>query len=333
MVRGGYVRRAPIPPFGFVLMRLNRLQALRAVMETGSVTEASRRIHRTQPQISRLISALEDEVGFSLFSRQGRGLIPTQECLRFYEGTRHILAGFEEVSRIADSIRTQQDAWLRILTQPYFAYSVTPGAIAEFSRRHPRVRVSLEVRSRVDVGLWMSGQQFDLGLAALPIDFPGIRSHPFADVRLVIAMQAGHRLAAKTVLTPDDIKDEPFIALRPFTLLRQRIDDLMEKQRLPLRLVMETSSGQSACQLAALGVGIALADPILAMNVPGIVLRDFEPALSIPYGFLLPRSYAPSEQAREFARLFVRIVKETAPDRVQLITLPPTDDDGLFSAF
>jgi len=309
-------------------MRLNRLQALRAVMETGSVTEASRRIHRTQPQISRLISALEDEVGFSLFLRQGRGLIPTQECLRFYESTRHILAGFEEVSRIADSIRNQQDAWLRILTQPYFAYSVTPTAIAEFARTHPRVRVSMEVRSRVDVGLWMSGQQFDLGVAALPIDFPGIRSRHFADVRLVIAMPEGHRLAAKEVLTADDIKDEPFIALRPFTLLRQCIDDLMEKQRLPLRLVMETSSGQSACQLAALGMGIALADPILAANVPGVVLRDFEPRLSMPYGFLLPSSYAPSEQAREFARLFVRLVKETAPDRVDLLELGVGDEEG-----
>ena len=258
-------------------MRMNRLQALRAVMETGSVTEASRRIHRTQPQISRLISALEAEVGFTLFLRQGRGLVPTHECLRFYEGTRHILAGFEEVSRIASSIRNQQDAWLRILTQPYLAYSVTPAAIAEFSRLHPRVKVSLEVRSRVEVGLWMSGQQFDLGLAALPIDFPGIRSRSFADVRLVIAMPERHRLAAKSVVTVDDIKDEPFIALRPYAL-RKHIDDLMEQRRLPLHMVMETSSGQSACQLAALGVGVALADPVLAANVPGIVLRDFEPS-------------------------------------------------------
>ncbi|MOA56726.1 hypothetical protein D3C78_1807660 [compost metagenome] len=74
-------------------------------------------------------------------------------------------------------------------------------------------------------------------------------------------------------------------------------------------------------------MGIALADPILAANVPGIVLRDFEPRLSIPYGFLLPSSYAPSEQAREFARLFVRIVKETAPDRVQLLASSLADDD------
>ena len=90
------------------------------------------------------------------------------------------------------------------------------------------------------------------------------------------------------------------------------------EQRLPLHMVMETSSGQSACQLAALGVGVALADPVLAANVPGIVLRDFEPKLTLPYGFLLPNAYAPSEQAREFARIFVRLVKETAPQRVEL---------------
>lgn len=96
-------------------------------------------------------------------------------------------------------------------------------------------------------------------------------------------------------------------------------DDLMAKRRLPLRLVIETSSGQSVCQLAALGIGIALADPILAANVPGIVLRDFAPHLTMPYGFLLPSSHAPSEQARAFTRVLVRLVKEMAPDRVELM--------------
>ena len=220
------------------------------------------------------------------------------------------------MSRIASSIRNQQDAWLRILTQPYLAYSVTPAAIAEFSRLHPRVKVSLEVRSRVEVGLWMSGQQFDLGLAALPIDFPGIRSRSFADVRLVIAMPERHRLAAKSVVTVDDIKDEPFIALRPY-MPRKHIDDLMEQRRLPLHMVMGLRPASRPASWPR-WAWAALADPVLAANVPGIVLRDFEPKLTLPYGFLLPNAYAPSEQAREFARIFVRLVKETAPQRVEL---------------
>ncbi|KAJ8135943.1 hypothetical protein OY671_010844, partial [Metschnikowia pulcherrima] len=170
-------------------------------------------------------------------------------------------AGFEEVSRIADSLRNKQDAWSRISTQPYFAYSVTPRAIAEFARSHPHTRVSSEVRSRVDVGLWSSGQHSDSGVAASPIDFPGIISRTFARVRSVIAMPEGHRSAAKAVVSADDIQDEPFIASRPFTLLRQHIDDSMAKRRSPSRSVMETSSGQSACQLAASGMGIASADP------------------------------------------------------------------------
>ncbi|MNT71528.1 hypothetical protein D3C72_2100230 [compost metagenome] len=78
-------------------------------------------------------------------------------------------------------------------------------------------------------------------------------------------------------------------------------------------------------------MGVALADPILAANVPGIVLRDFEPRLSIPYGFLLPSSYAPSEQAREFASLFVRLVKQMAPDRVDLVEQVCGHDQGLLS--
>src|SRR5690606_22914405 len=135
----------------------------------------------------------------------------------------------------------------------YFAYSVMPLAIARFARDFPNVRISLEVRSRVDVGLWMSGQKFDLGLAALPLDFPGIRTQSFANVRLVMVLPANHPLAAKDVLTAADIVDQPFIALRPFTLLRRHMDNLIEKKRLTLRIVAETSSGQSACQLAALG--------------------------------------------------------------------------------
>lgn len=299
-------------------MRLKRLQALSAVLETGSVTEASRRIHRTQPQISRLISALEDEVGFPLFMRQGRGLVPTQECLHFYESTRHILDGFEEISRIAEAIRSNHEQWLHIVTQPYFAYSVMPLAIARFSRDFPNARVSLEVRSRVDVGLWMSGKKFDFGLAALPLEFPGTRTQSFANVRLVIVMPRHHPLTKKKVLTPADITDQPFIALRPFTFLRRHMDELIEKKQLSLRIVAETSSGQSACQLAALGMGIALSDPVLASNINGIELRDFEPALHMRYGFLLPSHYAPSELAQAFARVVTEVVKDSGAQRVMI---------------
>jgi len=299
-------------------MRVRYLQALRAVMETGSVTEAGRRLFLTQPQVSRLLSTLEDELGFKLFFRAGRRLAPTREGLQFYNEAKRILAGFDEVSRIADDIRMQKDAWLRIVAQPYLAHGIAATAIAEFGKEHPIVRISMEIRSRADVGLWMSGQQFDLGIAALPIEVPAVRSTPFASVRVVAALPLGHPLAERSVISAEDVSDAPYVALKPASLLRHYIDDLCARRNIPLKLRAETSSGLSACQLVAAGVGFTLADPLIARGMEGVAVRPWEPELRLTYGFLFPTSYAPSSYAQQLAAVFKTVIRDKAPDEVEL---------------
>ena len=300
-------------------MRLRYLQALRAVMEAGSVTEAARRMGRTQPQVSRLIGALEEELGFPLFLRQSRRMLPTMEGIQFYEATRHILLGFDDVTRVAKDIRTGKDAWLKVVAQPYLAHGVFPQAIPRFSKSNPNLRVSLEIRSRADVGLWVSGQQFDLGFAALPLEAPGVRAEPFAKVRAVVAMPKKHRLARKERIRAEDLVGEPFIALKPFALLRHHIDELISKKGLQLTIQAETSSGASACQLVAQGLGVTLSDPMAAQAIPGLVTRPWEPELRLTYGFLYPTAYAPTASAKEFSRVLKQCVKDCAPDEVELV--------------
>jgi len=111
-------------------MTLQSLQALRAVMETGSVTEAARRLYRTQPQISRLIASLEGEIGFRLFLRDRRRLMPTQEGSLFYNNVSRILSGFDDISKIAEDIRSHKEARLRMVSQPFLAQAVLPEAFA-----------------------------------------------------------------------------------------------------------------------------------------------------------------------------------------------------------
>jgi DNA-binding transcriptional LysR family regulator len=54
------------------MFSFRQIEAFRATMETGSVSAASRLLHTSQPSLSRLISDLETELGFSLFIRQRR---------------------------------------------------------------------------------------------------------------------------------------------------------------------------------------------------------------------------------------------------------------------
>ncbi|NSX53703.1 LysR family transcriptional regulator [Sulfitobacter algicola] len=62
----------------------------------------------SQPAVSRLISNLEHELGFTLFHRDRRALRPTQEGQRFFRETERILARMEQLADIAPDTLLQQ---------------------------------------------------------------------------------------------------------------------------------------------------------------------------------------------------------------------------------
>jgi DNA-binding transcriptional LysR family regulator len=74
------------------LVSLTYLQSFVAVAEEGHVGRAARKLHLTQPPLSRHILAIEDEVGARLFERTPRGmkLLPAGEV--FLSHARRILA-------------------------------------------------------------------------------------------------------------------------------------------------------------------------------------------------------------------------------------------------
>src|SRR5882672_4336090 len=95
-----------------IMPSIQALRAFVAIMEAGTVTAAAERLRRTQPQVSRLIAELEQDIGFSLFFRERRRLIPTLRGSRLYVDVRRALNGLDEIERVAEEIRTDTEAVL-----------------------------------------------------------------------------------------------------------------------------------------------------------------------------------------------------------------------------
>lgn len=90
--------RRPARALSWAGMSLDQLRAVVTIAEEGTLVRAARRLHISQPPLTRKVRALEDELGVVLFDRGARGMRPTAAGERLVGRARGILA---EVDRIA----------------------------------------------------------------------------------------------------------------------------------------------------------------------------------------------------------------------------------------
>ena len=81
-------------------MSLEQIQTFVAIVEEGAVIRAARRLHISQPPLSRRLADLESELGAVLFERTGRGMRLTPAGERFLPHARHILSAVQ-AARVA----------------------------------------------------------------------------------------------------------------------------------------------------------------------------------------------------------------------------------------
>jgi LysR family hca operon transcriptional activator len=95
-------------------MELRHLRCFVAVAEAGSLTvAAARKLHTSQPSLSRQIRDLEDEVGAQLLTRRARGIELTPAGRAFLEHARSVLSQVEGGNRSCSPGRSSCQAMLR----------------------------------------------------------------------------------------------------------------------------------------------------------------------------------------------------------------------------
>jgi DNA-binding transcriptional LysR family regulator len=285
----------------------SHLEAFRHVIELGSVTRAAERIGISQPAVTNAILRLERRVGFPLFEH-GRGRsLPTPEGIQFYEATRGALSGLARLADLAEEIQHNRAGALHLISHPLGATAILPPVIAAFRQAHPNVHVRLQTANSPRLHEMARTQAFDIGLAEPPLDrrFLNMSRHRLSSV---CALPPSHRLAQKSVITPQDLSGHPLIVPaqdRPFHhSLRRLFDEAASEWTVAAEVDMSATEGE----LVLRGLGAAIFDPITAslFKSRGLVVRSFAPALF--YEFLI---FQPQRPASQVAVAFLVTLKES----------------------
>lgn len=278
------------------------LRGFHAIVATGSVTEAARRMGLTQPAVSRMLAQLEQQIGFDLFYRDHGKLVPTQDGLLLYEEVDLSLGSVERVYSLVRDIADYRVGQLRVVAPPSFSEGVLPDIVAAFMQRFPRVRMSIDSRSIETAKAMIATRAADCGFIKLPLDRPDLRHEKVVTSATCCVLAADHPLAAHPVLTPRLLRGQPLILLGLGRLSRVQIEAAFAAEGVHPDVRLETHTVGSACALAERGLGISLVNDMLARFYlrPGAIVRPFEPRLEHEYAFVTSALSTPSRLAREF---------------------------------
>lgn len=302
---------------------LRQLEAFRAVMRSGSVTEAGKLLRLTQPTISKLIAQLERSAGLKLFVRANGRLIPRSEAETLLHQVDKVFVAVEELGRNTKRLANGHSGHLRLVAFPPLALRFLPAAISTFRRRHPDVRITLNIRGSSYIPDWISSQQADLGFTSFASPVAGIGVTDLMNSPAVCVLPEGHHLTARRTIKPEDFEGQDYVGLgreAPFShLLDRAFGDAGVKRR----ITVEAGYSSMACALVAGGQGLSIIDPWSAYDqyrAGGVVLRRFEPEIGCDAKAAYPAQAGLSLLAQAFVKHLDGQMKEHAAGLQEALT-------------
>jgi DNA-binding transcriptional LysR family regulator len=272
-------------------MELRHLENFVAVAEEGSFTRAASRVHLVQSALSVSIQSLEKELAARLFERTthhvaltdaGQALLP--------EARRTLEAAAAARSAVADANEGMRGT-LRIGLMQSLTLVDVAGLIARFHRERPLVTIQPRPATGGSASLAEEVGRGTLDVAFIATGGPSFRNvsvTALAAEPLLLVCPRGHRLDHRMVVTPEAIRDEPFVEFVPGWGIRAAVDRLFAAASIDRSISVEVPDVSTFLALVKAGLGIGFLTGSILGATDGLVGIKVRPAVSFEVGLAVP---------------------------------------------
>ncbi|NRF69993.1 LysR family transcriptional regulator [Aquincola sp. S2] len=260
------------------MIELRPLRQFLALAEELHFGRAAARLHMTQPPLTLAIQALERTFGVALFDRTRRSVALTPAGQALLAPVRRLLAGADELPRLAQAAASGLSGTLRLAFVSSIAYGPLPEWLRRFREAHADVALQLR-EATLDVQLAaFDADEIDAGFVlhapdAAPAGFVAWRA--LAEP-MVMALPENHPAAALRSLRFAAIADEPLVIF-PRQIAPSLYDAVLAAYRAngaTPRIAQEAIQMQTIVNLVSAGMGVAwVPEAVTRLQRPGVVYR------------------------------------------------------------
>lgn len=263
-------------------MNLRHLEVLRAVMRARSTVGAAHDLGMSQPAVSNAIKAAETNLGFPLFRRQNKRLIPTEEAYILMAEAEPLFLIKESIGQIATRLKAGRKGSVRIVATSELSDSLLPATLARFLDKYHSVEITLETLPVETLLEYVAIGACDVGFAMRPPHRHNLEFIDIADLDMVCAFHETSPLVGRDHVTPADLRGMPLISTRG--MAKKLIEDAFVASSVPFLSTIDVRFMNIAANLSEQGLGITFMDALTASGKlrPRLRSAPFMPMMTIP---------------------------------------------------
>lgn len=235
---------------------LRQLRAFATVAETGSFTEAARRLHLTQSTLSVLVRELERAMGVRLFDRHSRKVVLAHAGHDLLPFAQRMLNELEQAQASIGSLRDLRRGMLSIAAPQLMACTLMPRVMAAFSKAHPDVPVKIidTLPEQMLTSVLAGDAELAVGPDATSVD--EVERQNLLRDRHWLICPSGHPLARAPRVRWSDVAPYPFIAPTRDFMLRLQPELASAASGVSIEPVQTVSYMTTAIGMVAAGLGV-----------------------------------------------------------------------------
>lgn len=248
-------------------MDIQQLHYFSVLAAMGNFTRAASELHLTQSALSKSISAMEAEMGYSLLRRTAKGAVLT-ECGK--EFNRFCCKTLEEYERCGQRMQEIQSIGSNAVNLAVTLPEIFVQILEGFHREHPDIHVRLPTSDNISAGEMLTTGQLDFVVNSTPINDQRIEWFPLMRDEYLLMAPETMPYQTGDVVDLDAFREEPFIMPQGNSEGRPDMEFFCQQAGFTPNIAFEVTENEMTRKLVQFGYGVAFVSGLSSMNTIAI---------------------------------------------------------------
>ena len=248
-------------------MEIEQLQYFKTVATLQHMTRAAEVLSISQPALSKSIANIEQVLGVPLFDREGRSIYLNRFGQLFLYSVNKILDEYERIREEFEDIIKPGSGEVSFGFIHSLGMEVVPELIAAVSDKYPNMQFSLTQATSLNLLKRLEEGAIDLCLTQkIKSKVIEVTTEELFVEELFVIVPSTHPLAKRTTIRLEEIKSEPFIAIKKGNSLRQLVDEVFLNEGIELNTTFAAEEMHTVAGFVSAGMGVSLIPNIKGLD-------------------------------------------------------------------